>query len=166
MESISRTKGSDFGRELEIVNGAGTRWVEEKEWREKEMRKKEKGREAIFYRRVTPWWLSWLSHSKRTGATQSDVAPHRHQPTRLLHESRHTRVAPAWLHNSKGSDLKNKFRLDSFLNFFKKSKKNPWSTRVRSLTSKSGSCMPLTLSLRQRRAVWLVLWGLGAGPVA
>jgi hypothetical protein len=54
MESISRTKSSDFGGELKIANGAATRWVEN-EGREKERRKKEEGRGAIFYRRVVPW---------------------------------------------------------------------------------------------------------------
>jgi hypothetical protein len=43
MESISHTKGSDFGGELEIANGAAARWVEEKEGREKERRKEEEG---------------------------------------------------------------------------------------------------------------------------
>jgi hypothetical protein len=55
MESISCTKGLDFGGELKIVNGAATRWVEEKKRREKEKRKKEKGSGAIFCQWVTPW---------------------------------------------------------------------------------------------------------------
>jgi hypothetical protein len=108
MELISRIKGSNFGGgELEIINGATTRSVEEKEERE---------RGAIFL-----WWLyggwrdSFMSHANHHGVTRSpfdrtglsvtsqqstrlsrvmctsvtqvDMTSHRHRVTRLPHKS-------------------------------------------------------------------------------
>jgi hypothetical protein len=112
-------KGSDFRGELKIANGVTARWVEEKEEREKERMKKEKGGESYSAAesRHGDWWDSCVSrvihhgvirstsdrtgmsvaaqqsarlrHTKRTDVTQADVAPHRHQVTRLFYESRH-----------------------------------------------------------------------------
>jgi hypothetical protein len=72
MELISRTKGSDFGGELKIANGAAARWVEEKEGREKERRKEEEGEPySVDESRHGGWCDSFVSRTAQHGVTRS-----------------------------------------------------------------------------------------------
>jgi hypothetical protein len=147
--NFSHIKSSDFGEDLEIINGAVARWVEEKEGRGKERRKKEEGepysmdesrhggwRESfvshIVQHGVTQSTFdetclsvvspqsAWLSHVMCTVTTQADVAPHRHRTTRLPYGSHQCTLHNFFISRA-NQILKICFSLVHFSIFFKKS---------------------------------------------
>jgi hypothetical protein len=98
MKSISRTKGSDFGGELEIANRTAARWVEEKEEREKGRRKEEEEESYSADESCHDGWRdSFVSHVIQHGVTHWRPMEQSYQSR---HSSRYDWVAPcalAWL---------------------------------------------------------------------
>jgi hypothetical protein len=75
---------------------------------------------------VVPQQSAQLSRAKPFCVNEADVVPHRQPDTRLAHESCHVHWRNSFMSRVnqtgalKGPDLRNKFRLGSFFDFFKK----------------------------------------------
>jgi hypothetical protein len=108
MKLISRTKGSDLGRELEITNEDTARRIEEKKgWKEEEIENegmvysvgesRQGGwRRLIWHNSIDVWWNRDVSRVTAVDVTESrqsadwhnsgHVLPRRQQSTCLPHE--------------------------------------------------------------------------------
>ncbi len=169
MESISITTGSDFVRELKIINGATTRWGEKEE--RKRRGEKRKGRTALFCVGVTPIdmaqlmhesrrliWCDWVDVAQRLPAWRGGHASTPWVTPVHIAWFLHKSCQPDW-HDSKGSYLRDKFWSSSFLKFCLKKRQNKKNLTLDFIDwiCHSGCKWPVAIPLAWFRWAWAAL---------